>query len=133
MKAKTEKSRGYDFKSVEPKALERMVSTTDDMLKTLITMSSALLAVGVIFDDFVKSPLVRAIIILLFFIGLIISFLGVLPFKIRYDIEDTGEQKEQQIAIFKRKRRHLWLSAGATASGFMLIIADLMVDVFSNI
>jgi len=132
MKAKTDKG-GYDLKNVEPKALERMVTTTDDMLKTLITMSSALLAVGVIFDDFVKSPLVRAIIILLFFIGLIISFLGVLPFKIRYDIEDAGEQKEQQIAIFKRKRRHLWLSAAATASGFVLIIADLMVDVFSNI
>jgi len=133
VKDKYSERSGYNLERASSGTLERMIKTTDSMLTTLVTMSTALLAIGVIFDDFVKSPLLRALIILLFFVGLILSFLGVLPFRVRYDLEDAQEVKEQQITIFRRKRRHLWMSAGATALGFVLIIADLMVDVFNNI
>ena len=117
-------------KKIDIQAFQRLIGVTDDMLKTLISMSSALLAVGVIFDNFVKLPLMRVVIILMFFIGLVISFLGVLPLNVRYDIEDAEEQKQQQIIIFLRKRRHLWYSAGAMVLGFLLVIIDLIMDVF---
>ena len=117
----------------DKETLQRLISVTDDMLKTLITMSSALLGVGFIFDDFVKTPLARVIIILLFFIGLIISFLGVLPFNIRYDIEDEEELSQQQVKTFLRKRHHLWISAGVLAAAFAMAIIDLLVDVIKDV
>lgn len=121
-----------DYKFADKETVQRLVSVTDDMLKTLITMSSALLAIGVIFNDFVKSPLMRVIIILMFFIGLISSFLGVLPLNIRYDLEDAEELQEQEIRVFLRKRRHLWFGAFAMMIGFILIMVDLFIDVFSK-
>lgn len=127
-----EKAKELNFKNINIQEIQRLVAVTDDMLKTLISMSSALLAVGVIFDSFVKMPLMRVIILLMFFIGLIISFLGVLPLNVRYDIEDVEEQKQQQIIIFLRKRRHLWFSAVAMVLGFLLVIIDLIMDVFSH-
>lgn len=122
----------FSSKLADGKTLERLIATTDTMLNTLITMSSALLAVVVIFENFVKSPLGRIIIVLIFFIGLVISFLGVLPFNIRYDIEEEEELKQQQINTFLRKRKHLWLSAGVLAGGFTLIVIDLIIDVVNN-
>lgn len=127
-----EKAAKLNFKNVDKQEIQRLVGVTDDMLKTLISMSSALLAVGVIFDTFVKIPLMRVVILLMFFIGLIISFLGVLPLNVRYDIEDVEEQKQQQIIIFLRKRRHLWFSATAMVVGFLMVIIDLIMDVFSH-
>lgn len=127
-----EKAKELNFKNIDIQEIQRLVAVTDDMLKTLISMSSALLAVGVIFDSFVKMPLMRVVILLMFFIGLIISFLGVLPLNVRYDIEDVEEQKQQQIIIFLRKRRHLWFSAVAMVLGFLLVIIDLVMDVFSQ-
>lgn len=127
-----EKAKELNFKNIDIQEIQRLVAVTDDMLKTLISMSSALLAVGVIFDSFVKMPLMRVIILLMFFIGLIISFLGVLPLNVRYDIEDVEDQKQQQIIIFLRKRRHLWFSAVAMVLGFLLVIIDLVMDVFSH-
>jgi len=127
-----EKAKELNFKNIDIQEIQRLVAVTDDMLKTLISMSSALLAVGVIFDSFVKMPLMRVVILLMFFIGLIISFLGLLPLNVRYDIEDVEEQKQQQIIIFLRKRRHLWFSAVAMVLGFLLVIIDLVMDVFSQ-
>ncbi len=127
-----EKAKELNLKNIDIQEIQRLVAVTDDMLKTLISMSSALLAVGVIFDSFVKMPLMRVIILLMFFIGLIISFLGVLPLNVRYDIEDVEGQKQQQIIIFLRKRRHLWFSAVAMVLGFLLVIIDLVMDVFSH-
>ncbi|MCD8166100.1 MAG: hypothetical protein LUE93_08210 [Bacteroides sp.] len=116
----------------DKETVQRLISVTDDMLKTLITMSSALLAIGVIFTDFVKSPLMRVIIILTFFIGLISSFLGVLPLNIRYNLEDAEELQNQEVRVFFRKRRHLWFGAAAMMLGFILIMIDLFIDVFSK-
>ncbi|MCC8146748.1 MAG: hypothetical protein LIO93_10010 [Bacteroidales bacterium] len=130
MKSKSKNK--FSSKLADSATIQRLVSVTDDMLKTLISMSSALLAVGVIFDSFVKVPLMRIFIILMFFLGLIISFLGVLPLNVRYDIEDAEELKDQQVDIFLRKRRHLWFSAGAMLLGFILVIVDLIMDVFSK-
>jgi len=122
----------FNSKLIDIEAIQRLINVTDDLLKTIITMSSALLGVGFIFDDFVKSPLARLIIVFLFFVGLVISFLGVLPFKIRYDIEDAEELKQQHINTFFRKRRHLWSSACVLAVAFAIAIGDLLVDVFNN-
>lgn len=126
-------AKNFSSKLTDSTTIERLITVTDDMLKTLITMSSALLGVGFIFDDFVKAPLVRVIIIFLFFVGLVISFLGVLPFNIRYDIEDVEELKQQQVDTFLRKRRHLWISAAILALAFALAIGDLLFDVFTDV
>lgn len=120
-------------KGLEHETLQKMIAVTDDLLKTLITLSSALLGVGFIFDDFAKSPLVRVIIILLFFIGLVVSFLGVLPFNVKYDVEDVGEMKQQEVKTFRRKRTHVWASAIIMAAGFSLAIVDLFVDLFQDL
>ena len=122
----------FDPQKVDDDTLNKLNSVTDELLKTLITMSSALLAIGVVFDDIVKAPVMRLVIILMFFLGLIISFLGVLPINIRYDIESAEELRKQQIRSFRRKRRHLWLSAAAIAVSIILIIFDLLVDVFKS-
>ena len=122
----------FNPKLANPETVDKLISTTDDMLKTLITMSSALLAVGVVFDDFVKIPLMRLFIILMLFLGLILAFLGILPFRVRYDIEDAEELKEQHIRSFRRKRRHLWYSAASLALGLTLVIIDLMIEVFGS-
>lgn len=132
MESKYKATRKFSSKLADGDTLQRLIATTDTMLNTLITMSSALLAVIVIFENFVKSPLARIIIVLIFFMGLVISFLGVLPFNIRYDIEEEEELKQQQINTFLRKRRHLWWSAGVLATGFLLIVMDLIIDVINN-
>lgn len=132
LKDKESQLKNFSSKLADPDTIRRLTDTTDDMLKTLISMSSALLAIGVIFDSFVKAPVMRILIILLFFIGLIISFVGVLPFNVRYDLEDAEDLKNQQVGIFLRKRRHLWFSAGAMVLGFLFVIVDLIIDVFSK-
>lgn len=113
--------------------LKNMSAVIDDLLKTLITMSSALLGVGFIFDDFVSTAWVRLVIILLFFIGLVISFLGVLPFNVRYDIEDAEAIKKQEIKTIARKRSHLWWSAGVLALAFFFAIMDIFLDLIQKI
>ena len=133
MKPILKEKKDFSSKLVDSETLQRLIATTDDMLKTIITMSSALLAIGFIFNDFVKSPLVRAVIIILFFIGLVLAFLGMLPFNLRHDVEDAEEMKQQQVKSFLRKRRHLWLSAGVMAIALILAILDLLVDVFKDV
>lgn len=113
--------------------VKQLIVTIDDMLKTLITMSSALLAVGVIFDDIVTSKFVRLVVILLFFVGLVIAFIGVLPAKFKYHIGNEEGEKAQSINILLRKRRHLKISAMVMAVGFIMIITDILIEVIHNV
>ena len=110
--------------------LKSAISLSNDLLKTLINLSSALLGVGFIFNDFVKTPWVRIIVILFFFISLIVAFLGVLPFNVKYDIEEEQQIREQEIKTFRRKRTHLWLSSGILALGLFCAILDITLDFF---
>lgn len=116
-----------------PEILKKMVVKADEQLDRLIKVSSTLLGLGFIFTNFIAVEWLRVLIIICFFIALVVSFIGVLPFRVRYDIEEVSDIKKQEIETFLRKRRYLWGSAIIMALGFTIAIVDLFIDLFQNI
>lgn len=106
--------------------LKNNINLCNDILKQLITISSALLGVTLIFDQIVVADTVRIFVTTSFFASLIISFIGLLPYERKVSLSTPEDIKDHKQKTLKHKRNYLWISACCLTIGFGLIIAELI-------
>ena len=109
--------------------LKNNIKLSNDILKQLITLSSALLGVSIIFDDIVKTDWVKILVLLSFFTSLVVAFFGFLPFENKVNLNSPTDIKEHKKKALKCKRWYLWSSAGALTVGFAAIIAEIIIKI----
>lgn len=110
-------------------SIKENISLANGILKQLITLCTALLGVSIIFDEILTHEFLRFSVVCFFFLGLIISFFGVLPFKRKIDILSPSTIREYHQKALKHKLIHLWIASAAIVIGFAVIIAELLVSV----
>ncbi len=111
-------------------SIKENVKLANDILKQLITLCTTLLGISIIFEKIVLHEQFRLLVICSFFIGLIISFIGVLPFEKKVDILSPSEIRDYQERALRHKLRYLWASSISLVVGFAIIIAELIVKTF---
>lgn len=107
------------------------INLCNDILKQLITISSALLGVSIIFEQIVTSETLKFFVLLSFFISLIIAFIGLLPYENKVRLDTPEDIKEHKRKALKHKRRYLWISAMTIVVGFALILGELLIKTFA--
>ncbi len=112
--------------------LKNNINLSNDILKQIITLSSALLGVSIIYDKIVSNELIRIIVLLLFLLSLVISLLGVLPYEKTVSINSPSQIKEFKRKALKHKRIYLWISGAGLTFGFSLIIAELIIKLITK-
>lgn len=103
--------------------LKANIKTVNEVLKQLITINVTLLGGGVAFiANFDVSNVISSLIMLCFFIGLIVAFLGAIPYESEVDIRIPLQIKRHKKEALKQKRRFLFVAGGLTLSGLFLSI-----------
>lgn len=107
-------------------SLKNNIKLSNEILKQIITLSTALLGLTIIYEKIVSVEILRIIVLLLFFISLVVSLLGVLPFEGTISLNSPTEIKEFKRKVLKHKRIYLWISGGGLTLGFAIIIGELI-------
>jgi hypothetical protein len=105
------------------------ITLCNDILKQLITISSALLGVSIIYEDIVSNETLKIFVLLSFFICLIVAFIGLLPYENKVRLDTPEEIKTHKRNAFKHKRQYLWVSAMTIVIGFALILVELLIKI----
>lgn len=110
-------------------SIKENISLANELLKQLITLCIALLGVSLIYDKILTYEFLRFAVICFFFLGLIISFLGVLPFEKKIDVLSPSKIREYHQIALKHKLKYIWIASAAIVMGFAIIIAELLVSI----
>jgi hypothetical protein len=113
-------------------SIKNNLKNTNDILKQLITISTAVLGLTIVFENIIKHDSLRIVVLFLFFLSLIISFLGILPYGKKIQINSAEEIKEFKSKALKTKRLYIWFSGGMILSGFAVIIISMAFQLLSN-
>jgi hypothetical protein len=108
-------------------SLKNNITLANDILKQLISISSAILGLTIIFEKIVVTELLRTLSLLSIFISLIIAFVGLLPYESKvqpYSPKDISDHKKKAL---KHKRSYLWVSAAFLNIGFGLLIGQFII------
>ena len=109
--------------------LKNNFNLLNEVLRQLLTLDAALLAAAIGFLDKIKIPdWSKAFVLILLCASLVISFLGVLPYKGKVDLrkpEDIKLHKEKALAS---KRRFLWIAASLLFVSFVISILGLLAS-----
>ncbi|MCD7916285.1 MAG: hypothetical protein LUG96_14195 [Tannerellaceae bacterium] len=71
----------FFYTTWEKETLKNNINLCNDILKQLITLSTTLLGVTIIFDTIITVYFLKLLVMVLFFTSLIIAFLGILPYE----------------------------------------------------
>lgn len=102
------------------------ITLCNDILKQLITISSALLGVSIIYDHIVQSETLKMFVLLSFFASLIVALIGLLPYEKKVRLDTPADIKAHKQKALEHKRQFLWTSAITLLIGFALIICELL-------
>lgn len=111
-------------------SLKNNIKLANDILKQLITLSTALLGVSIIYEKIVENENLRVVVLILFFLSLILSLLGILPYEKKVALNSASKIKEHKEKALKHKRIYLWLSGAGITFGFAIILAELIIKLF---
>jgi hypothetical protein len=106
------------------------ITLCNDILKQLITISSALLGVNIIYDNIVSSETLKIFVLLSFFVSLIVAFIGLLPYENNVRLDTPDDIKIHKRQALKHKRQYLWVSAMTIVVGFALILGELLLKTY---
>lgn len=112
--------------------IKNNIALANGILKQLITLSSALLGLSIIYESIVTSEILKIFVLISFFASLIVAFLGLLPYEDKVNIHAPLDIKEHKKKALKHKRRFLWISAIALVFGFALILSELIYKAIST-
>ena len=99
----------------------------NDVLKQLLTINAALLgAASILLNDNLIDPLGRVATVLAFFLALVVSFLGVLPFESPPQRE-VAKIRAAKIRALNHKRNLLAGAAGLMSLGFGIAIVGIVL------
>ena len=101
---------------------------TNDVLRQLITLNTALLGSSIAFlDERIIDLTLKKFIILFFLLSLIFSFIGVMPYGNSIDLRMPEEIKKYKETAFKWKRYCLWAASSLLAFGFLIALIGLVI------
>src|ERR1043165_5944762 len=83
--------------------IKNNISLCNDILKQLITLSSALLSVTLIFEGIVTNERWKALVAFTFFCSLIVAFIGLLPYERKVQLHTPEEIKKHKQQALKSK------------------------------
>lgn len=106
------------------------ITLCNDILKQVITISSVLLGVSIIYDHIVSSETLKIFVLLSFFVSLIVAFCGLLPYENKVRLDTPDDIKTHKSQALKHKRQHLWVSAMTIVVGFALILLELLIKTY---
>jgi hypothetical protein len=121
----TEEEKFYMLWGLE--SLKNNISILNKILRQLVTLDTALLGGSIAFlnDDIINYSF-KIWVVFLFFLSLIIAFIGNLPYESRVDLRKPQRIKEHKEKTFKHKRRYLWGSAIVLALGLGIAFAGMV-------
>ncbi|HWY12615.1 MAG TPA: hypothetical protein VN026_14880 [Bacteroidia bacterium] len=106
--------------------IKNNITLANDILKQLVAISSALLGVTIIYEKVVSNEILKVCVLLSFLLALVISFLGVLPYEAKVQLNVPSDIKEHKRKALVHKLRLLWISAISLMVGFSFVIAELI-------
>lgn len=106
--------------------LRNNISLVNDILKQLVGINSALLGVGIVYDEIVDNEFLRLLILIFFLVSLGSSFLGLLPYEDLVDSNSPSEIKTFKNNALKHKRRFLLSGTIFLAAGFLGALSELV-------
>jgi hypothetical protein len=113
-------------------SLKNNINLANEILKQLITLSTALLGVSIIFDKIVSDEILRIVVLSLFFISLVLSLLGILPYEKNVALNSPTEIKKFKRKALTQKRIYIWISGAGLTFGFAIILAELIFKLLNK-
>lgn len=109
--------------------IKKNIENAHGVLTQLLTLNTALIGGGVAFmkPESISSTWL-GISLFLFFMGLVFSFLGVLPHETKVNPISPSKIREHKESALQKKRGLMWSSAVATGGG----LATLVIGVISS-
>jgi hypothetical protein len=100
----------------------------NEVLRELVTLNSALLGGSIAFlDDTMLDPTLKPIVVALFLLSLIVSFLGIMPYESFVDLRVPDQIQQHKRRALRWKRRFLWTAGGLIALSFTVAITGLKI------
>lgn len=107
--------------------LKNNIKLSNDILKQLLTLSSAMLGVSIIFETIIVTEWIKILVLLSFLLSLIVAFIGILPYERKVNLDSPNDIQKHKISALKHKRCYLWISASFLTIGFAAIVTELIV------
>ncbi len=114
--------------------IKNQFNTTNELLKQQIAICTTLLTVSLIFEGvFEKESIWRLLVAFCFFVGLLLSFIGLMPFeREKVWLDSPTEIEDYTDASIKHKKRFYFWSAVAILSGIFIIVLKLLILSFNK-
>lgn len=106
------------------------IKLSNDILKQLISLNSAILGFSIIFDTIVLDKTFEIIVLFTFFLSLIVSLIGLLPYEKKVNLDTPEEIKVHKNNALNHKRKFLWISAFLMLAGFAIVLGLFIVKQF---
>lgn len=114
-------------------SLKRNLTFANDILQRLVTLNGVLLGGSIAFyDEHILSATLKPIVLLCFFLSLVLSFLGMMPYERRVDIRMPGCIKQFKQRALQSKRNYLWWAGGFLAAGFGICLGAMVYRMTQN-
>lgn len=108
--------------------LKNNLAFTNDVLRQLVTLNTALLGGSIAFlDEKLISSTFKGGIVVLFFLSLITSFVGMMPYQHSVDLRLAEEIRQHKENAFRWKRYCLWVAGILLASGFIIALIGIVL------
>ena len=109
------------------------ISLVNDVLKQLVGISSALLGVGLVYDELIDNGGLRLFVLICFFLTLGSSFWGLLPYERAVDPASPSEIKEFKNQALKHKKAFLLAATILMTIGFLGALSELIYTILTTI
>jgi len=108
------------------------INNCNDFLKQVISISSAMLALGLFFGDNIQDRIFKIIVAVLLLTSLLVAFIGIIPTKVELHLNIPNQIKQAKDIILKKKIRSLKISGGLLISAFTIMIIFLIYSELSK-
>lgn len=108
-------------------SIKNNIKLLNDMLSKMIVLNASF-AGGAVVQKVIIDSTPKTILIVIFLIALVISFIGYMPFENAIDISAPNEIKVHKKKALKHKRIYLWLAASIMCIGFSISIILIAFD-----
>ena len=107
---------------------KRNIDLANQALRQLVTLYASLLGGSIVFlkKEFLRSPYWETVMIL-FFLGLVLAFIGSMPYEGRVDVRQPQEIKRHKQSALAWKRFFLWSAGLSGASGFAVAMIGVVL------
>src|SRR5690606_13637351 len=110
--------------------IKKNIENAHGALVQFLTLNTTLLGGSIVF---LKPEVIGKIFLSasfsLFFIALLISFLGILPHESNVSIISPSEIKAHKIQALSKKRKFMWSCAAFTGSGLLVMAVGVIIGV----